>query len=341
MLLNNLNLNDRGEEKVMNYYELLEVQVTASDEVIRMAYKALVKKYHPDVYEGDIEYAKEMLQKVNKAYEILSNPETRKKYDREFVFGRKDKIDFGLEKEYEHSEIVYGKKANENSNLIYVILDFVSSVLKFCIGCIVLYIVIGSFTGNLKEWNGNIIYYSKVIVHWVNNLNARNEYEDNSAEKAIDLYLRAIYDGNEYEALQQIKTGNNKLYELTENMVLIFKTMENDEMMSYMFNDMKKAEYSIEQGHVENQYIVTFLTCDYEIIVNQISTNTSDSVIAKKINQRIKIAPKTFKKEVEITMEYIEGKWCVSSIQDQIVFIDALTGNLLGNIYDEVIQKIR
>ena len=39
--------------KYVNYYELLQVREDASDEVIKMAYKALVKKYHPDTFDGD------------------------------------------------------------------------------------------------------------------------------------------------------------------------------------------------------------------------------------------------------------------------------------------------
>ena len=35
-----------------NYYEILEVDKNASDEIIKVAYKALVKKYHPDLKEG-------------------------------------------------------------------------------------------------------------------------------------------------------------------------------------------------------------------------------------------------------------------------------------------------
>lgn len=64
----------------MNCYDLLEIQPTASEEVIRMAYKALVKKYHPDVYEGDKADAEDILQKINVAYEILSDKEKRAKY---------------------------------------------------------------------------------------------------------------------------------------------------------------------------------------------------------------------------------------------------------------------
>ena len=36
-----------------NYYEILEVNQKASSEVIEKAYKVLVKKYHPDLYNGE------------------------------------------------------------------------------------------------------------------------------------------------------------------------------------------------------------------------------------------------------------------------------------------------
>lgn len=72
----------------MNYYELLEVREEASPEVIQMAHKALVKKYHPDVYNGDTDIATDILQKINEAYGVLSNSETRKAYDNELKYIR-------------------------------------------------------------------------------------------------------------------------------------------------------------------------------------------------------------------------------------------------------------
>lgn len=69
---------------LMNYYELLEVNENASQEVIRMAYKALCKKYHPDVYEGDKRFAEEQIKKINEAYAILSDFAKRKQYDNSF-----------------------------------------------------------------------------------------------------------------------------------------------------------------------------------------------------------------------------------------------------------------
>ena len=55
----------------MTYYEVLEVSENASEEVIRMAYKALCRKYHPDVYKGDEKFANEMMSLINEAYNFL------------------------------------------------------------------------------------------------------------------------------------------------------------------------------------------------------------------------------------------------------------------------------
>lgn len=62
-----------------NYYELLEININASDEVIKSAYRALVKKYHPDNCNG--ESKEKELSEINEAYEILSDPIKRKEYD--------------------------------------------------------------------------------------------------------------------------------------------------------------------------------------------------------------------------------------------------------------------
>jgi TPR repeat protein len=67
--------------KLVNHYEKLQIDLSASDIVIRAAYKSLAQKYHPDKFEGDKKEADRYMQEINEAYRILSNPELKNKYD--------------------------------------------------------------------------------------------------------------------------------------------------------------------------------------------------------------------------------------------------------------------
>lgn len=66
---------------VLTYYDILQVSREASDEVIQMAYRALAKKYHPDLYNGDKEFATKKMQQINEAYRVLSSQTLRSEYD--------------------------------------------------------------------------------------------------------------------------------------------------------------------------------------------------------------------------------------------------------------------
>ncbi len=63
-----------------DYYEILSVSRDASKEEIKRAYRRLARKYHPDVNKEA--GAEERFKEINRAYEVLSEPETRARYDR-------------------------------------------------------------------------------------------------------------------------------------------------------------------------------------------------------------------------------------------------------------------
>ena len=67
--------------KKRDYYEVLGINKTADDGAIKRAYRKLAKKYHPDTNPGNIE-AEKLFKEVTEAYNVLSDPEKKKIYDR-------------------------------------------------------------------------------------------------------------------------------------------------------------------------------------------------------------------------------------------------------------------
>ena len=64
-----------------DFYDVLGVSRSASDKEVKQAFRRLARKYHPDVNPGDAQ-AEERFKEINRAYEVLSDADKRKKYDR-------------------------------------------------------------------------------------------------------------------------------------------------------------------------------------------------------------------------------------------------------------------
>ena len=66
--------------KFRDYYEVLGVPRTASDDDIRKSFRKLARQYHPDVAKNKAQ-SEEKFKEINEAYEVLGDPDKRKKYD--------------------------------------------------------------------------------------------------------------------------------------------------------------------------------------------------------------------------------------------------------------------
>lgn len=136
----------------MNYYEILQISSNADEEVIKAAYKAMSKKYHPDVYKD----GGEMMLKLNEAYAVLNNPKLRSEYDAMLnadncVENKKseNKIELGL----------FGKIIAFLIAIIELIVSGVIWVIEFAWGIILIVIIIGLFTGHTQQIMSNLIKF--------------------------------------------------------------------------------------------------------------------------------------------------------------------------------------
>lgn len=66
-------------------YEILGLPLKADWELVKATYKSLIKIYHPDVFKGDKTFASERLNSLNDAYNFLSDPAIKSKYDKQIA----------------------------------------------------------------------------------------------------------------------------------------------------------------------------------------------------------------------------------------------------------------
>ena len=99
-----------------DYYKILEVNKSASPEVISKVYKTLAKKYHPDANLNNIKEAEAKFKEITEAYEVLSDEQKRKEYDIKLEAYNKSQKSADS-KEYENLKSYVSKLENQINNM--------------------------------------------------------------------------------------------------------------------------------------------------------------------------------------------------------------------------------
>ena len=199
----------------MNYYKILKIPKTASDRQIKSSYKELVKKYHPDLYVGDKNFAEKKMKEINEAYDILSNPEKKSEYDAYLNTASHSSINYNsTSAPSSESKTVYNDTSSKTqwsfSKWILAKFNRLDKKRQLQIFIAILILILALFLINLIE----VKYY---LNHSIDS-STNTEIPSNSIEEQ-DTRSEDTFDENNFDYTEpdDFKTLDDFLYDLFQN----------------------------------------------------------------------------------------------------------------------------
>jgi curved DNA-binding protein CbpA len=162
-----------------DWYTILGVLPSVEPETLRPIYLALLKKYHPDVFRGNPNFAETKTKDINEAYRILSDPELRQKFDESFSSHQRSRSETPSSTENSASIINLGS-ANNSQNTIVFSEESISALLDLFSSKEIGFFILG-FGQNLFIQHGTMDGW---LAH-VDVGNSGNPFEDTQKENLI------------------------------------------------------------------------------------------------------------------------------------------------------------
>ncbi len=277
----------------LDLYKIMQLHPNSDSDMVSHAYKKLCKKYHPDLNN----YTNDIMQKINYAYEILSNEKSRAKYDRTYNYFKNSRFFYEEEQFKEASDNLnnyfkflitnnYKKAYNlisrsDKSKISFEnFKDWQKTVSKFY--KIKDYNI--SFTGNYYNKKICNQKYSHVVDFRVDILEEDLSSKSENNEK-VDKFL--VKENNEWN----VYLGYRKLNEYTEKLK-VFNSLETSNFNNFSnynndnFLKLIEKENYRKQRYDSDYMLLLFEIINYEELKQEINDNMDNylKVVFEELN---------------------------------------------------------
>ncbi|MGN0594991.1 MAG: J domain-containing protein [Hominimerdicola sp.] len=334
-----------------DYYNILGVNQNAPDEVIKASYKALAKKYHPDLYDGDKLFAEHKMKEINEAYDILSDEIKRKEYDSSYKSScNNNHFSNNSVAEDESESSQRSNNIYDDDNIIvadnkasieikeYTVKDVIIGILELCI----IAIIVVAFIHFWPIINGTSSKDEKITTspNYEN-----NNFKEDSPEYTVNSLIDSCENGNEKHLFEEnfyqivLDTIDEQQYPeifkyavLDENafMNLVYSSMDyHTEEANYIDKNTARVTLNIETVSFKELIEKAKESADKEYHRLQTLNKAGDysTVMNKYEQQYISDLEKKVEVSPVFTLKKINNEWIITDCNDIKSFIKILIGN--------------
>lgn len=330
-----------------DYYKILGVNTNSPDEVIKAAYRALAKKYHPDIYQGDKFFAEQKMKEINEAYDILSDNLKRKEYDsghnQAAARDTSEVKQSYSEPETQSNDIVYpcdedSKEPDKPSNFIEKVFEsiIVLGIIGLLIfGCVHLLAMIKGFLFPNSKSNAesSSVSFSKA------------EYEEDSPEYVVNSLVDAVFSETDDELLTEscLEEFGNILSEQEYPDIFMYLVNDEDFLMDAIHSSIEYNIGNVE--YIDNETVTVVLNLktisfyelsqkakesadkDYEKLTALNKSGNYYSIFDKYVRQYYSDMDKNIEKTAVFTLKKESTGWKIIKCDDAESFLSVLSGN--------------